>query len=73
MTLKSGTMLGPFEILSLIGTGGMGEVYKASDTHRPWWENFSRFSVPRGGAGIEGTLHDQETTQLHFENDLLAH
>src|SRR5436309_3691310 len=32
MGLAAGTRLGPYEIFSAIGAGGMGEVYRARDT-----------------------------------------
>jgi serine/threonine protein kinase len=37
MTLAAGTRLGLYEVMSPLGAGGMGEVYRARDTRLDRW------------------------------------
>ena len=37
MSLAGGSRLGPYEIVSPLGAGGMGEVYRARDSKLDRW------------------------------------
>jgi serine/threonine-protein kinase len=52
MSIEPGTRIGCYEINSLIGAGGMGEVYRALDTelYRPVALKFLRSEVTADGA-----------------------
>src|SRR4051812_38688316 len=60
MALATGTKIGPYEILSLIGAGGMGEVYRALD---------SRLRRGRGIKGLPPTFTKDTDRLRRFEQE----
>jgi len=76
MALTSGTRLGPYEILSPLGAGGMGEVWKARDT-RLGRDVAIKLVHPRLAADAEQLRRfEQEAraaSQLDHPNILVVH
>jgi serine/threonine protein kinase len=63
MGLAAGTKLGPYEIVVLLGEGGMGEVYRATDT---------RLDRPVVIKIIRSHLSSQPDSQERFEREARA-
>src|SRR3984893_18620648 len=63
MTLAAGTRLGPYEILSPLGAGGMGEVYRARD---------SKLKRDVAGKVLPHSLAADPDALARFEREALA-
>ena len=60
MSLSTGTKIGPYEIASLPGVGGMGEVYRSRDSKLGSSKGEDGHGVPLQRKGKRGTLEMQK-------------
>jgi Tol biopolymer transport system component len=65
MALSAGARFGPYEVLDLLGAGGMGEVYRARDTRLK--RDVAIKVLPDGVA-----THPERLARFHREAELLA-
>jgi eukaryotic-like serine/threonine-protein kinase len=56
VTLAAGSRLGPYEIVGLLGAGGMGEVYRATDTKQRREVAIKVLPAARERGGLSDTL-----------------
>jgi serine/threonine protein kinase len=64
-----GRLLGHYRLQQLIGSGGMGEIYLAQDTHIP---RMIAIKVMRTDAGISGTGEELQGAERLFEREMKA-
>lgn len=76
MALSPGTRIGPYEVAALIGAGGMGEVYRATDTNlkrsvaitvlpESLASNADRLARFQRGAEVLASLNHHNIAQIH--------
>ena len=70
MDIAAGTMLGPYEVICLLGAGGMGEVWKARDTRLERLVAIKRLTSAHGGrfeqeARAIAALNHPHICQIH--------